>query len=174
MISTDRTVTETIVNALRANATLFGFDDIDGNIRDFLIEHEVPEQRSNFLIADVLGVARVRAFSVFTTSTDSIVALTSGPDNSIIDRVYTTEIRIYEELGINGAGARQLLQLDSIARGIILRLGSTLRLVIDAVQPIQSPRLSVLNGLERDLIMLSRIYSFRKTNPDYETEILHD
>lgn len=168
MTSTERTLRDTLVSALRAAAGDLGFDELEGNVRDYLIEHEVPEQRDNYLTTLVSNNFAVRAIAVWVTSYDEPMALTRGPNNLMLLRTYSVEVRAYVELGINGIGAREAIDLDSKIRAIVLALGSQIRPITDAFVGMQPARFNIISTGGRDVATITRVFTYTKDEPDNE------
>lgn len=104
MISTERTVRDVIVNAIKAIAqTKLGFVLPDGNVKDFLLDYGTVGKETEYLFSKVESGKRVRAIGVQVLSSES-----PGKDQGIDVRSYNITIRMYYEID-NGVGINTMI-----------------------------------------------------------------
>lgn len=134
MISTEETVRDVIVQAIKDIAQKdLGFDAIDGNVRDYLLDHERPENYAGYLMADCDNQKIPAAWGVQVTGTENFYAL-----GETRRRFYNILVEGYRGLGVNGEGIKTLIEHARKVRQAILNLDihldQTVTRVLETVQ----------------------------------------
>lgn len=164
-VSTEKTVRDVIVGAIRGVASALGFEEPDGNVQDYLLEWEEKSLTGPYLMTWVNGARKVRVWGVDVVASDPWFA--SG---NIVKRDYTITIQGFEEVGVRGAGVNQMVDSARIIRGGILALGSRLSNTVDLVKSVGDLRRNRVSGFDEamgDLIKGTMIYVAEKANPDF-------
>jgi hypothetical protein len=163
--SKEPTVRNVIVGAIRGVASSLGFDETNGNVKDYLLEWEEASLVDKYLMADVGGRRQVRVWGVEVVANDDWYAA-----GNITRRTYTIKIQGFESLGINGAGVNAIIDGARIVRGAIRSLGSRLSNTVDLVNSTGEIRLDRISGFNADqgeLIKGTMTYVAERANPDF-------
>lgn len=164
--STETTVRNAIVSAIRAIAvSKLGFQQPDGNVHDYLLEHEQPERDAEYLMADVNGERKVRAWGVWVTADDDWLG-TGG----LVRRGYTVRIMGYYEIGAAGEGAQALEEGARKIREALKDMTTTLNGTVDRtidVSPLTIARAANLNASEVAILVGTMTIQADRRNPDF-------
>lgn len=164
--STEATVRDVIVTALRAIAvTSLGFQDTNGNIRDYPIEFEKEELRTSYLSSTVAGRKVVRCWSVDVRAREEFSATS---DNGIMTRFYGVTVKGYYDIGVGGEGYRDIIDHGRKVREAIRDLGIGLSGTVS--RWVVNDEMSI--GLEPagasgNVIVGVLQYVFERANPDW-------
>ena len=167
LISTERSVRERITKEIRGLAKSLGFDRIDGNVRDYLIEYHATEDRSSYLMSSCDGnVKKLRCFGVQVTSDEDWFAL-----GNIANRSYEILVRAYYSPEQEGAGVNRLIDDLRRVRGAIFALGTNLDGVVDITTDVETSTPEILDsGISIDkgrMLQATIRYVSEKRNPDF-------
>lgn len=165
MSSTENTVRDAIVGAIQDISDSLGFDDLDGNVHDYLLEHERAERDAAYLMANVGGKKKVRAWGVWVVGDDDWY--TTG---NLTKRNYTIRVVGYYEVGADGEGAQDLVTASRLVRqaikGLTVNLSGTVDRVID-IQPLAIERRSGVNPSIGAILVGTMVITADKRNPDF-------
>lgn len=142
-MSTEATVRNAIVAAIEAVYADLGFDDVDGNVKDYLPEYHHKENIPGYFMAMVSGknIARVVAVQVLAGEDD----FTS---TSVVRRSYQITIKGFYEVGEEGEGINALLSGMSKVREAIFGMGTNLSSTVTRFISIESSGIEVLQYKE--------------------------
>lgn len=124
-MSTAAQVRDKLVDTLQTIAqTKLGFDDPDGNIKDYLLEHEMQQLYGAYLYADAdAGQSVIRAWGVSVFPFDVPYAL-----GNVSQRTFEIRVEGYYDLETEGAGVNKLLDHANEVQKVINALTPTLGL----------------------------------------------
>lgn len=166
--STEATVRSTIIAALRAESvaqTILKFDKPEGNIKDYLIDHETRESIAQYLGALVDGKMTVRCWAVEVLGNDDWFA-----QESISKREYQITLQGYYAMGVNGSGAKTLIDHSNGIRNMLRGMGPTISGTVTRVARTGRPDIRKVSGLDSDkgeILVGTIIYVCERTNPDF-------
>lgn len=164
--STEATVRAEIVTAIRSVAkTELGFDNFDGNIKDYLLEFEREERAASYLVAQCGGKLEIRCWAVQVTSSEEVGAM-----GNISRRNYTVTVKGYYSLGSGGSGYKLLIDHIRAVRAAIKDLGTNLSGLCDRMLGVDDGGISVIRGIDAEggaMLEATMVYRFDKLNPDY-------
>lgn len=166
MASTEAGVSSAIVSAVQAIAvSTLGFDDANGNVRDYLLEHVADEKQSSYLIANVSSAKKVRCWACFVTANDVPFAV-----GNITERFYNIQIVGYYEIGQNGDGAKTLASHSRSVRNAIRGIGISLSGTVDRIVSVSDFTIDKISGVDpsKGEILVGK-YNIQaaKRNPDF-------
>lgn len=165
MASTETTVRDVLVGAIRDISDDLGFDDLDGNIHDYLLEHERTERDASYLMANVGGKKKVRAWGVWVVGDDDWY--TTG---NLTKRNYVIRVVGYYDVGVDGEGAQDLVTGSRKVREAIKDLQTNLSGTVDRVidiQPLQITRSRGVNPGIGEILVGTMTITADKRHPDY-------
>lgn len=166
MASTEATVTSAIVAAIQAIAvSALGFDDANGNVRGYLLEHMADEKQTTYLMANVSSAKKARAWGVFVTANDEPFAM-----GGITERTYHIRVVGYYEIGQNGEGAVLLANHSRKVRNAIKGIGISLSGTVDRILSMSDfslDKISQVDPSKGELITGSFDVFAAKRNPDF-------
>src|SRR4051794_14879978 len=121
--STEDALRDALVALLQGIATTqLGFDLPNGNVHDYLFEHERDELTPGYLSAKVGGKPKVRAWGVWVTGADEFYAA-----GGMTRRLYQVRLEGYYKLEANGAAHKLLVTHGrAIRHAVVSTLGTTL------------------------------------------------
>jgi hypothetical protein len=162
--STEATVRTVIVNAIRAIAQSdLGFDEPNGNIREYPLEFHQNEQRTSYLMAKVNGVQTARAWAVDVIGYDEPFAL-----GGISKRTYQIRILAYYGKGVDGVAYHAMIdharKIREAMNGLTNNIGGTANLISSATGLVPGEQIDSDVGR---LITGTMTYAATRTNPDY-------
>lgn len=165
--STEATVRLELVKTIQAIAqTDLGFDNIGGNVREYLLDYEATPNRPLYLMASCGAKKTLRVWGVMVSGADQFLG--SG---GLTQRIYNITIRGYYDVGTNGTGINLLLEHRRKIAGAIMNAGTTLR---DTVTFIDSPGVDqpqkVSSGLDKEpgeMLVGSITYRATRRAPTY-------
>ena len=165
--STDTSVREAIMTAIGDIAVVdLGFD-AQGlpNIRDYPLEHERAEARTEYLMTDIGAEKVVRAISVWVLSKDDWHGT-----GDLQRREYRIEVALYYDIGFEGSGAKLLVDHARKIRGAIRLMTCTLDDTVDLVSDSSELSISRLSGVDPsigEILVGSMQWDAVKLNPDF-------
>ncbi len=124
--STETTVRQVIVDALRGVSSDLGFDETQGNIKDYLLEYEEPTLWANYLRASVGGKQVVRCVAAEVMASENWYGM-----GNKLKRTYQIAVVLYFAKGVRGEGINALIEAARVARGAIHQLNQTLSNTVD-------------------------------------------
>ena len=161
-VSTERTVRDVIVAAIRGVAADLGFSDPAGNVRDYLLDFHQAEQVPVYLKAKVGNVWLPYAWGVQVLGFDEPFAL-----GGIAKRTYSITIEGYRLKAVDGEAWNALIDAARVIRGAINAispgLGGTATLIRSAVGLTPAQR----NTEAGTLVVGTMGYTAERTNPDF-------
>ena len=129
MASTETTVRNVIVAAIQAIAvTDLGFDNANGNVKDYLIDWERPEKYAQYLYSSVATQKVVRCWAVQVAGHDEWYA--TGNQTA---RTYTIDVVAYYQWQSGGTDINTLTDHARKVRNAIRGLQSNLGGTVDRV-----------------------------------------
>ena len=165
MSSTETTVRDAIVGAIQDISDTLEFDDLDGNVHDYLLEHERGERDASYLMANVGGKKKVRAWGVWVVGDDDWY--TTG---NLTKRNYVIRVVGYYDIGVDGEGAQDLVtasrKVRQAIKGLQVNLSGTVDRVID-IQPLQIQRTRGVNPGIGEILVGTMVITADKRNPDF-------
>lgn len=163
--STEATVRSTIVAAIRGIAVSgLGFDESGGNVKDYPLDVEHPENLQDYLRARVGNTFVARCWSVEAKAVEAYLA---QGDVGMLTRLYTVNLSAYYERGVGGAGYRTLIDHARAVREAIYLLGTGLSGTVSRVLSISPLTISV-RGFGADQLLVGEFsYEFERRSPDW-------
>jgi hypothetical protein len=164
MISTEKTVREEVVKAIKAIAkTDLGFAD-DSKIFDYLKEYHQPEHLTGYLSANLAsGKKSFQAWGVQVIAADESLRAHPG---MLYSRLYEVTIKGYYKL-TNGEDFNILQDHARKIRGALKLLGIRFNHTVDGIRDI-SPLSIDIEQLDDDRLLVgSIVYRLESFNPDY-------
>lgn len=165
MSSTEEAVRAVLVDAMRAIAqTKLGFDDTEGNIKDYLLDYESDEDRADYLASAVGGKLKLRAWGVQVLGADTIFA-----QGAITRRDYAIRIVGYYGMGKNGEGINDLITHARKIREKIKSFGVSLSDTLDTITDGTPLEIETIGSAEDGEKILRGQFSYlgTKQNPDW-------
>lgn len=165
MSSTEDAVRDFLVDALEAIAqSKLGFDETNGNIKDYPIEFENDEDRPAYLMAPVGGKKKARCWSVDVRGDDTIFA-----QGGVTLRNYLIVLSGYYGLDKDGESYKALISHARKIREKIKSYGVQLNNLVDTIRDGTPLSIDYL-GSDEDgnrIIKGSFTYTAQKQNPAF-------
>lgn len=152
-MSTWSTVSAALETALQGIEETLGFADGDySQLHDYLLDHELPEKRLDYLkgdLADGTKATRAIGFEVLEQAEDQDQLFAA-----IANRDYAITIGFYYEVGVSGSGITTLKTAMRAVRGAIRGMGTELSGTVDRVRTISQtrPRLRTVAGVDETFL----------------------
>lgn len=155
-----------IVAAIKAIAVSdLGFEQQQGNVRDYLLDYEAKSKAASYLAAMVDGAQVVRCWAVQVLSNEEWHGA-----NNLMKRTYQITIRGYYAVGADGEGVNAIIDGALKIQGAIRSLNSNLSLTVDTVRSTDDLGLSVQGGSDSEdgeILVGTMRYTAEKTGADY-------
>jgi hypothetical protein len=163
--STGDLIRADLVAAIQAIATDLGFDDADGNIQSYLLAEEQPEAVTKYLMADVSGERRVRAWGVQVYEAEDF---TRGGNREVGYRDYSIVLESY--YGFHGSNPTNTMLtharlIREAIKGLTLRLNERVSSVRSMGQLDISPQ--QIPGIEVAVAVGRMSINAERYNPDF-------
>ena len=146
-MSTATDVRAAIRDAIRGVETSLGFRDGDyTQIHEYLLEHELYENRSDYLKGDIAdGTKATRAVGIHVLENETHDQLFA----QVVNRLYQIEIGIYCDVSTNGAGVQLAVTMMRVIRQAIKNMTTELSNTVDRVESLttRAPRIIRVEGL---------------------------
>lgn len=170
--STEETVSQVIIDALKAVATTdLEFDEPEGNIKDYLLEYEQAELIPDYLMSSVGNETDMQAIGVETRARDTWHGGNQPTSATpLMKRTYTTRIFFYVSAGVRGEGYKKMIRICRKTRGAIRLLSSNLSNTVDYVTStgeISVDKLSGVDPIPGELLVGQITYVSERANPDF-------
>lgn len=168
-VSTERTVCDVLVAAMRSVSAQLGFADPQGNIRNYLIENHQAEQVTAYLSAKVTDKAGSRVEPrVWGVEVLGSEEPWSTPKKN--KRTYQVTITGYYLKGTEGEGWNRLIDHATVIRGAIGEIspdwkGTVTRIVSSS--PLSRGELDADGG---PLVVGTLRFTAERSNADYEAD----
>lgn len=165
MSSTEDSVRTVIVSGLREIAqSKLDFDDVGGNIHDYLIEWENDEDRATYMSARAGGKTKFRAWGVQVLGADTIIA-----QGAITNRDYFITIAGYYGAGKNGEGINALISHARKVREKLKSYGVHLSNTLDTIRDGSPLNVEIFGTLEDGEKVLRGVFTYlgARQNPDW-------
>ncbi|WZO97310.1 hypothetical protein EP7_004335 [Isosphaeraceae bacterium EP7] len=161
-ISTERTVRDVIVAAIKEIAADLGFSDPEGNVWDYpLIGHQ-KEQTSTYLMARVGNGRIARAWAVDVGGYDELFAMRQKPK-----RNYSISIIGYYAKGNGGVAYNTMKDHARLIRGAINRISPSLSGTVTELTSASPISISERDSEAGPLLEGVMTYGAVRTNPDF-------
>lgn len=166
MASTDESVRDVLVNAIKAIAvTKLDFDANSGNVKDYLLDYELEEHKSAYLMARSKNKQKIRAWGVNVRSKDEWFAA-----NDIMRRTYFITLKAYYGIEAEGQAFKDLIEHLRKVREAIKNLHSTLSGTVDLIAQVDFGNISLVTNTDAGLPAMYEAtleYVAEKRNPDW-------
>lgn len=160
--STERTVREALVAAIRGIALDLGFDEPNGNVKDYPGDMHAGST-STYVMAKVDGAQKARCWAVDVRARDVPHAM-----NNVWKRLYLIRVLAYYERGQNGEGYLALIDDARRVRGAIRGLTSNLGATVDLVTEASELRIEEAEGPASERLLIGEMtYEAERVNPDF-------
>lgn len=161
-VSTERTVREAIVGAIRGIAQTIGFDEPKGNVQEYPAEfHAGP--LSTYVMAKVGGFQKARCWAVDVKAREYPHAM-----NNVWKRTYSIRVLAYYERGQSGEGYLDLIDDARRVRGAIRGLTSNLGGTVDLVVAADELEVEITEGPAAEQLLVGEMsYAAERVNPDF-------
>lgn len=165
MSSTEDTLRDFLVDAIQAIAqTKLGFDDTEGNVKDYLLDYESDEDRADYLTARVDGRAKLRAWAVQVLGADTIFA-----QGAVTRRDYSIRVVGYYGMGKNGEGINAMIAGARKIREKIKSYGVQVSNLLDTITDGTPLEIEIIGSVEdgEKIVRGQFTYLGVKQNPDW-------
>lgn len=161
--STERTVRDTLIAAIRGISSDLGFDAPQGNVKDYPLEMHHDARASVYLQAMVSGKNVARCWAVDVRGHDEPFAL-----GNISKRTYVVRVIGYYAKGQNGDGYKDLVDHATKVRGAIRSLTNNWSLTVSRILSATPLDVNELDGTDfKALWQGIMTYTAERTNPDF-------
>lgn len=170
MASTERTVRDAVVAAIRGISSSLGFDDAAGNVHDYLLNYEIPEKSSAYLSARVAGLRTERAWAVDVSSSEEVRALSPNSGaNFNVERTYRVSVVGYYGMKPGGVVLNDLIDHARLVRGAIYGLTAKLSNTVDRYIGNRELQISLIRSQteNRPLFQGVMVFNYGKFEPDF-------
>lgn len=166
-MSTEQSLRTVITDAIKAIAvTSLGFDNTNGNVKDYLIQFQRKELYSKYLIAPCDGgIKQVRCWAVQVFGHDPFFAVARETE-----RLYSITIAAYYGMDKDGAGIELLTTHARKVREVIKNLGPSMSNLTDLVTDVAAPTVEVQTDLDESLepiLLMQWTLSASKSSPTW-------
>lgn len=169
MASTERTVRDAVVGAIRGIASTLGFDDANGNVKDYSLRFEVPEKSSSFLAARVGGLMTERAWSVEVVASETVQSISQGVGNFTVERIYSVSVVGYYGMKPGGVVLNDLIDHARLVRAAVYGLTGKLGNTVDRFIGCRDLQVTVgrSQSENRPLFFGTMVFNYGKYQPDF-------
>lgn len=161
-VSTEKTVRDVIVAAIRGVAGDLGFAEPAGNVKDYPLEMHQVEKIPGYLKAKVGNEVVQRAWAVDVRGFDEPFAL-----GRVAKRTYAVTITGYYEKGVDGENYKALVDGARVIRGALNALSPSFGGTVTQILSAGGLDIRELETSAGRLLVGVMTYSALRTNPDF-------